>query len=134
MTINQMKTLKVGDVIVKVRKNYQNYDFTLVPCEPRVCTVIWRGSGEISFKEDVKRSFIVDGTRVVHSHGCDNSFICSCYETLDDYLEGEYNKAIILDKNKWSSEKEFLLFKMENDHKIARQEEDSRVKKEDKVA
>lgn len=134
MTINKMKALKVGDVIVKVREYYQNYDHTKVPCNPKVYTVSWKGGHEIAFKETVQKSFIVNGERRVSSHGCDNSLICSNYETLDDFIKDNYTTGVILDKTKWGSLEDFLLYKKENDHKIARQEEDSRVKKEDKVA
>lgn len=131
MTLKKMFGLKVGDVIVKVRKHYQNYDHTLIPCEPIVYTVSWKGGHEISLKENVKRSFVKDGIRYVDAHGVDNSVICESFVTLADYISGEYNKDIILDKQKWSSLEAFLLFKMENDHKKAREAEESRVKKEE---
>jgi hypothetical protein len=132
MIIDQMKDVKVGDIIVKVRKHYQNYDYTKVPCEPKVYTISYKGCGEIAFNKTVKRSFLKDGMRYVSAHGCDNSFIYSEFETLEVYLGGEYNKAIVLYKTKWDSEKEFLLFKIENNHKIAREIEQKRVEKEDR--
>lgn len=77
MTIDKMKRLEVGDVVVKVRQYYQNYDHTKVVCEPKVYTISWTGSGEVSFKETVKRSFVQDGTRFVDAHGCSRSQLCS---------------------------------------------------------
>lgn len=36
MKLDKMFKLKIGDKIVKVRKHYQNYDHTKVPCEPTI--------------------------------------------------------------------------------------------------
>lgn len=132
MTIDKMKSLKEGDIVVHVRKNYQNYDHTKVPCEPKVYT-IYSKSMDIYLKEVVKKSFIKDGRRCVSAMGCSKSIFCACFETLEDYLSGDYEKDIVLDKTKWKSLEEFLMYKLDNDHKLAREAEDERVAKEDKL-
>lgn len=126
MTIDKMKSLKKGDKVVKVRSHYQNYDFTMVPCEPKVYTVSSK-TMDINLKESVKRSFLRDGTRYVNANGCDRRDMCESFETLEDYLAGNYNKDIILDKIKWPSLEEFLLFKMGNDHNKAKEVEAKRI-------
>ncbi len=127
MTLKKMKSLKIGDIIVKVRKHYQNYDFTRVPCEPKAYTVRSPKTSEIYLEESVQRSFLKDGIRYVNANGCSRSAICESFETLEDYINGNFNKDIILDK-KYANLEEFMLKKMKNDHKEAKEKEAKRIK------
>jgi len=120
--------LKEGDIIVHVRKHYQNHDHTFIPIEPKIYIFNRsRGSG-VSLKNLVKPAFLMDGVQCVSSQGWDTGlFYMSCV-TLEDYISGNYNKDIILDEDKWNSLEDFLLFKMENDHKITLEKEAARWK------
>lgn len=122
MTINKFKKLKDGDLVVHVRKHYQNYDYTLIPIEPKVYTFQGTGCGSVYLHDIVKIPFKAnDGNIYVSGNGWDTSLFTSCCETLEDYLDGDYNKDVILDTNKWVSLKEFLEFKRENDYNIAKE-------------
>ena len=123
--------LELGDKLVKVRKRYQNYDHTMIPCEPEVYTINWIGSGDIAFEETVRQGFRSDddGRWLVPTGELSNSRINLFYVSYEDYIKGNYNKDIILDKDRWKGGlEEFLEFKRTNDQKIAREIEDKRKK------
>jgi len=122
------KPLKAGDIVVKVRKLYQNYDHTLIPTEPKIYTFKKQGCGGIYLEEVVPHAFMKDKTKYVSDHGWDNGLFFQYCERLEDYLSGNYNKDIILDKKKWDSLESFLLFKMVNDYEIALKKEAARWK------
>ena len=130
MKIDDCFKLKVGDRIVLVRNKYENMDHTLIPVEPKVYTVSWKASGVRSFKETVQSGFIdYDGVWKVYTGEVDNRIICEHFETFENYISGNYNKDIILDKSKWNSLEEFLIYKSENDHKKALEIEADRKRK-----
>ena len=104
MTIEKMKELKIGDKIVKVRKSFQNYDHSKIPCEPIVYTISWQNGSEHAFSELVKLPFYHSGDKIIYggsAGGIDNRIICENYETIEDYILGEYNKEIIVDNQRW---------------------------------
>ncbi len=129
MTINKMKSLEEGDKVVQVRKSYQNYDHTKIPCEPKVFTISSKAI-DIHLNETVKKSFLKDGMRFVNAGGCDRQLFCSYFETFDDYVKGDYIKDVVLDKSKWKCLEEFLDFKLQNDFEISKKIEKIRVEKE----
>lgn len=120
MTLNEYKNLKPGDIVVHVRKTYQNYDHTKIPCEPKIYKFKANNSSGIYLEYLYKRPFMIDGVKYASSMGWDNRLFCESCETLENYISGNYNKDIILDKQRWNSLEEFLLFKMENDYQNAR--------------
>lgn len=116
----------VGTKVVQVREHYQNYDHTYIPCEPKVYTISWSNGSEKTFEESVSRSFIDtrDGIRKVNAQGISNSEIFSCFVTLKDYLNDDYNHGIVLDKHRWKGGlEEFLEYKRTNDYKLAKEAE-----------
>lgn len=131
MKMNDCFKLKVGDRIVRVRTGYQNMDHTKIPVEPKVYTISWKGlGGDKALKENVQRGFKdTDGVWKVYTGEIDNRCICEYYETFENYISGNYNKDIILDKSKWNSLEEFLIYKSENDHKKALEIEADRESK-----
>lgn len=131
MEINTMKRLKVGDKIVKVRKHYQNYDHTRVPCQPAVYTIKWQNGSEMTMEEDTSRPFYHTDHKVIYggsAHGWSNRQICEDFETYEDYIKGTYPQGIILDKTKYKNIEEFLEVKREVDYTRAKKKYDERMK------
>ena len=129
MNLQKCFALKIGDKIVQVRKSYQNYDHSRVPCEPRVYTISWTGSGDKGFKETVRRSFWHSDDKVLYggtTGEVPNGCIVSDYETMEDYISGNYNKDITIDKSKYKDLEDFLVQKAETDYIIAKEIEDKR--------
>lgn len=127
MTLEQMFALKVGDKIVQVRKHFQNYDHTLIPCEPMVYTVSWKGTGEMSLKENVKTPFYHSDDKIIYARagGFDNRQICDEFETLENYINNNFRSTIILDSERWlNGLEEMLVYKANYDHEIAKEKAD----------
>ena len=124
----KFKDVKIGSKVVRVRKIYQNMDYTLVPCEPEIYTISWEGSGEKEFEETVKKGFKnEDGDWVVSASGISNRKLFECFETYEDYITGNFNPGIILDERRWKGGiEEFLEFKRKNDLKKANSIEEKR--------
>jgi hypothetical protein len=131
--MKEYKNLKKGDIIVQVRKGYQNYDHTVIPCEPKVYTFKSKSATSgVWLEENISHTWLgKDGTRYASSMGFDQSFLYRDFEMLETYIIGEYNKDIILDTERWKSLEEFLRFKMENDYELAKEKDDKKRKKED---
>ena len=131
-----MKNLKKGDTVVAVRKGYQNYDHTVIPCEPKVYTVLGK-SMDISLNETVTTPWKDEKGQIwcASAQGCDRRLFSNHFELLDTYISGNYNKDIILDKQRWPGGlKEFLEFKRTNDQEKAKKEADKvRKKLEEKL-
>lgn len=102
MTIKELHSLKKGDLVVKVRKSYQNYDHTKIPTEPKVFT----------FQSNTGLGVY---TLEASNPNWDNRLFCECCETFENYVNGTFNKDIVLDKTKWKSLEDFLKFKQIND-------------------
>lgn len=122
-----MFALNIGDKVVRVRGHFKNYDHTRIPVEPKIYTVSWKGSGARAFKETVPRGFIdsSDGIWKVCTSEVSNRCICEEFETLEDYISGNYYKDIILDPM-WKSLEEFLIFKADYDYQQAKEVEEKR--------
>lgn len=127
MTIDKCFALNIGDKVVRVRGHFKNYDHTRIPVEPKIYTVSWKGSGARAFKETVPRGFIdsSDGIWKVCTSEVSNRCICEEFETLEDYISGNYYKDIILDPM-WKSLEEFLIFKADYDYQPAKEVEEKR--------
>ncbi len=131
MELRQMFNLKIGDKIVLVRESYQNYDHSLVPCEPKVYTISWKGGSSMSFDERVQMPFYHTNDKMIYggnANGVDNSYICSSFETYNDYIKGNYNKDIMFDTSKYKSLDEFLEMKRINDHSNAKYKSEEKYK------
>jgi hypothetical protein len=131
MTLNQMFALKVGDKIVKVRKHYQNYDHTKVPCEPKILTISWSNGSGMNFDETFSHIYWHSEMKsiVANASSWDNRQICEDFETLEDYSNGNWKQGIILDKSKYKDLSEFLEEKRKVDY--TRAEEDyNRIEKD----
>lgn len=131
MKLDKMFKLKIGDKIVKVRKHYQNYDHTRVPCEPVVYTVNWKGCSQISMEERVQRQFYHSDDKKIYggiAGGIYNREICEDFETYEDYISGNYEQGIILDKQRHKSLEDFLEEKRVLDYKRAKEEKEKLYK------
>ena len=130
MTLEQLKRLKVGDKIVKVRKHYQNYDFTKVPCEPKILTISWKNGSGMNFEETFSHIYWHSEIKsiVANASSCDNRQICEDFVTLEDYITGNWRQGIILDTSKYKDLSEFLEEKREVDYRRAEKEYNQREK------
>ena len=125
MNRNKIKNIEVNDKVVKVRKHYQNYDHTRIPCEPKVYTIGWTSSGEVSFVENVKVPWKdKKGTIYVSAHGCSRSQLFEDFELYEDYLSGDFRQGIILDNSKWENLDLFLEHKRISDEEKSREYSD----------
>ena len=120
------RKLKIGDKIVKVRGHYQNYDHSRVPCEPKIYTIKWSNGSEKTMEEDVQNPFYHSGDKTIYggnASGWSNGQIQSDFETYEDYISGNYNSGIIVDKQKYPGGlKEFLEMKRINDYNKAKKQ------------
>lgn len=131
MTLDSMFKLKIGDKIVQVRKHYQNYDHTRVPCEPKVYTVSWRCGSEMCMEEAVNIPFYHSDDKIIYGGraSCwDNSQICADFETFEDYISGNYPQGIILDKRRHKCIEDFLEEKRILDYEKAKKISDDKYK------
>ena len=106
-------------------------DYTRVPCEPVVYTINWRGCGQISMEERVQRPFYHTVDKIIYggsAGGIDNRVICEDFETYEDYISGNYNQGIILDKQRHKSLEDFLEEKRVLDYKRAKEEKEKLYK------
>jgi hypothetical protein len=125
MGVIDTKKLKVGDKIVRVRKHYQNYDHTRIPCEPMVYTISWLNGGEMCMEEDTGHPFFHSKDNVIYggsASGWDNRQIFEDFVTFNDYVSGNFVSGIILDKTKYKNLEEFLEVKRKIDYERAKEE------------
>lgn len=115
MTIDDYFSLKDGDLVVRVRKHYQNMDHTLIPIIPEIKTFKKRMIGDVYFHEYIPHHFISNGSIYVSSGGTAASLFCDYFETYDNYIKNNFNPHIILDKSKWGTIEKFLEHKREKD-------------------
>lgn len=129
MTLEKCFGLKIGDKVVKVRSHYQNYDHTKVPCEPKIYTISWKGSGSKNFEERVQMPFYHTKDKTIYggtASGVDNRQICEEFETYEDFISGNYDKGFILDP-KYKDVEDFLEVKRIEDHRRAKEKSDKEM-------
>ena len=129
MFIEDMKKLKKGDKVVKVRKLFQNYDRTLIPVEPKIYTIS-SDNIDIYLEESLNPYFKDErGHIVVRSQGCGRKPFCRDFETMENYLKGNYKSNIILDNERWTNGlSEFLEFKRVKDFNESKDDREQSLK------
>ena len=129
MKLDKCFKLKRGDKIVHVRTYFKCFgDHSLVPIEPRIYTIGGKCLSGTILNEFVPKGFYMDSKWSIQPQYFDNRCLSELFETFEDYINGNYNKDIILDP-KWESLEEFLEFKCEYDYQEAIQNENARKNK-----
>ena len=122
------RKVNIGDKIVRVRKHYQNYDHTRVPCEPTVYTVKWQNGSEMSMEEDTNYPFYHSDDNVVYggtASAWSNIQIQTDFVTYKEFIQGNYERFHI--DAKYKDLDEFLEVKRVTDYKRAKDKYNSRL-------